>query len=314
VTLQSSELSCAIVPELGLAVVSLLDLSTGAEALWRRPGFTPSASDVRLGPAGEPSTATFFNSFLGGWFEMFPAVGTPAAVSPDTYTHGEAVRLAWEVVDLSDTALEARVETPASRFALWRRLSVSRNVLRAQATVTNLGADDAAYAWGHHPCLARTTFAGGRIELSAAEAWVPAPHSDARHAVLACGPFDWPRGSTRSAAPVDVSIVPPVRDDRLDHICLRLRRGVVRIGAPRHDRALVMEFDVGLFPYLLIWQDFRREAGPGPAEGRDTVGVEFSSIPGRSMDDGAQAGALGRLAPGATLATEVRLSWSPLAP
>lgn len=298
-------------PARGFAIDMIRDRASGAEALWRRPGHVPATPARALGAAGEASVPTFLDAFTGGWFAMFPEVGYPLADDPTSFLHGEVVRLPWDVLDTGERHVTARVQTLRRPLVLERRLEVDGATLRVHERIENVGAVAAGYAWGHHPCFSRATFAGGRIELAPSAAEVPAPAHEPAHAVLAAGNgFTWPHAPRAGGgATEDLSSVPAARDGRVDHACLTVPEGRFRITAPRHGRALRVAYDATQFPYMLLWQDF------GPADGfplwggGDTFALEFSTIPGRSTPDAVAAGALRTLAPGATAETEIELSW-----
>jgi galactose mutarotase-like enzyme len=176
--------------------------------------------------------------------------------------------------------------------------------------IENVGGVEVPYAWGHHPCFARATFAGGRITIAPSAAEVPAPAHEPGHAVLAPGhAFSWPHAPRADGGVEDLATVPEARDGRVDHACLTVPEGAFRITAPRFGRALRVGYDATQFPYILLWQDFGPAARFPLWGGGDTFALEFSTIPGRSTPDAIAAGALRTLAPGAAAETSIELSW-----
>jgi galactose mutarotase-like enzyme len=310
-TLEAEGVYVACTPAQGFSITSLRHLHSGADALWTwRRAATPCSR--ALGVAGAGSVETFIDVFTGGWFEMFPAVGFPAADDSTSLLHGELVRLPWDVLEQTSTALTARVETVRSPFEVTRTLDVADGTLRVTERIRNIGGEPAPYAWGHHPCLSRDTFAGGVLELDVEAAHVPAPPYDREATRLAAGDLEWPAGSALDGTAVDLSVVPREADGRVDHVCLRPSRGRARVTAPSANAALELTWDLALFPYLLLWQNFRGEGGwPFWAEA-DTFAVEFSTIPGRTMPEAADAGAVRSLAPGAAVETTFTAGWTAL--
>ncbi|MCW2954126.1 MAG: hypothetical protein JWQ48_3296 [Conexibacter sp.] len=312
-TLANEQLQVDCAPEHGFTIDSLLDRASGAEALWRRPAHQPAPATRALGSAGEASVATFLDRFAGGWFAMFPEVGYPLAEDPTSFLHGEVVRLPWELVERSATSVTARVRTLRRPFAVERRLALDGATLRVHERVENVGGLPAPYAWGHHPCFSRVTFAGGRIAIAPSAATVPAPAHAPGHAVLEPGvAFDWPHARRRDGGEEDLSTVPVERDGRVDHACLDVPRGRIRIEAPRFGRALRVDYDAATFPHVLLWQDLGPDDGYPLWGGGDTFALEFSTIPGRSTPDAIAAGALRTLAPGAVLETAIAVAWEKL--
>lgn len=312
VTLTSERLKVRCWPAQGAVIESLQDSSSGAEALWRWPRVAAAPCRRELGPGGELSVATFVDRFVGGWFTMFPAVGFPEEGDPVSLLHGEVVRLPWQVVRVDGASADLFVETLRSPFAVHRRLEVVGGELRVEDRVENVGYESAPYAFGHHPCLSRETFAGGTLELDVERAEVPAPPYDAAASRLAEGPVTWPHGRLRTGEAVDLATVPAAADGRVDHVCVRPARGHARITAPSVGRALVLTWDVDALPELLLWQNLRGLGGWPFWGAADTFALEPSSVPGRSMGEARVAGAVRWLAPGAVFEMAMSARWEGL--
>jgi hypothetical protein len=164
--------------------------------------------------------------------------------------------------------------------------------------------------WGHHPCFDRATFAGGRFELDAVSAEVPAPVFDPAHSSLVPGaPFAFPDAPMLDGGRRDVAAIPEAADGRHEQTTVVVRRGGVRITAPRIGRAFTLTWDERDFPHVLLWQDY--QAPDAAFWGTcDTFAVEPSSAPGRSLDDAVAAGAVRLLAPGEAANLTMRARWS----
>lgn len=316
ITLADDALRVTCTPDQGFSIRSFVDVASGADALWQRPGHTPTPCSRALGPAGTASEQSFLDVFGGGWFEMFPEVGYTLEGDDTSFLHGEVVRLPWTVTDHGPAHVEARVATLRRPLALTRRMELRDGVLHVSERIENVGMAPAPYTWGQHPCFSRATFAGGRLEIPVARAEVPDPWFDPEHATLAHGPFDWPHAPARSAgAVVDLGAIPPTADRRQDHACLTMAGGGFRLTAPSagaDGRALRVAFDHAQFPYVLLWECFGAGEGAPTWGGWDTFGVEFSTIPGRTTPDAIAAGAVRTLAPGETAATEWTIGWESL--
>ena len=167
--------------------------------------------------------------------------------------------------------------------------------------VTNRGTTATPYTYGEHPCFPHPTFAGGRVELEASEAWIPDPSFDPNRAKLQPGhAFSWPEAPGVNCRRLDLSAMPADRDGRHDHICLKLAQPTIRLGAPRFGRKLEIEVDLDCTPYVLIWQDFGE---------RGAFAFEPCSAPGRGVEDAIDAGAVVWLQPGHSFANVVSLRW-----
>jgi len=303
VVLADEDWRVTLAPADGMLIREASDARTGAAALWRCPAPAPPARSRALPPPGPQSLDSFWDIFAGGWFPMFPAAGFTGELdgAPTTF-HGELNRLPWEVVERGPSWIAARVETVRAPFAVVRRVALEGGELRVETAVENTGPAPASYMYGEHPCLWRTTFAGGRLLLDAARAWVPAPSFTPERAILRPGErFDWPTAAGH-AGPVDLSLVPAQPDGRRDHACVELADPSIRVTAPRFGRELTIEVDLAATPYLLLSSGFDDEW--------DMLAVEPISAPGRSVDDALEAGCVRTLAPGARMRTAIALRWS----
>ncbi len=301
-------------PDAGFVITGIIDAATGANALWRRTGFVPAEYRRALGPSGDQSNDSFIELFVGGWFEMFPTAGypgtVPGAAGPAmSLLHGEAMRLPWVVTDRDASAVEATADMVRTPFRLTRRLEVVGAELVVSERAENRGGAMAPYVWGHHPCFDRATFAGGRFEIDAASAEVPSPALDAANNSLVLGSqFTFPDAPMADGGVRDVAAIPESADGRHEQTTLAVRRGGVRITAPRIGRAFSLDWDERDFPHVLLWQDYQAE-GAAFWGTCDTFAVEPSSAPGRSVGDAVAAGAVRDLAPGESATVIMRARW-----
>jgi galactose mutarotase-like enzyme len=301
-------------PDAGFVISAIVDAASGANALWQRTGFVPGESRRVLGPSGDPSTESFVDLFVGGWFEMFPTTGYPGTVSGAvgpalSLLHGEAMRLPWVLEHQDASSVQAVVTMVRTPFRLTRRLEIEGDELVVTEQAENLSPVSAPYVWGHHPCFDRATFAGGRFEIDVASAEVPAPVFDERNnSLLAGAPFLFPNAPMADGGVRDVASVPVAADGRHEQTTLVVRRGGVRITSPRIGRAFSLVWDERDFPHVLLWQDYRAE-GAAFWGTCDTFAVEPSSAPGRSLDDAVAAGAVRELEPGGSVSITMRARW-----
>ncbi|ADB52741.1 aldose epimerase family protein [Conexibacter woesei] len=310
--LTTAEATATVLPQQGCTILTFVDRASSADALWHRRAHEPAPCTRDLGAAAA-SAESFLDRWAGGWFTMFPLVGYPdPGDDPSQLVHGELVRLPWTVVEASAERVVARVRTVRSPFAVTRTTSLRGATLTVEQVVENVGDEPAEYLSGEHPCFARETFAGGRIELELEEAGavVPAPPFAPEEALLATPQaVAWPHARRADGGTLDVGHVPEHADGRHDHVCLRPAGETVTLTAPRHGRALRLRRDAAAHPHLLLWQNFRASPGYPFWNDVDTFAIEPSSNPGRAAAEARAAGAFRRLAPGARVTEVTSLAW-----
>ena len=274
-------------PEQGFTLTSIADGASGAEALWRREGYEPAPCRRWLGagrraPRSRPSSTS--SSAAGSRCSRSSA--TPSRTIRRSTCTARSCGCRGPCSSRTATAVEARVALVRRPLVLTRRVELAAGVVRLHERVENLSDAAVPYLWGHHPCLSRATFAGGRIELDVAEALVPDPAHDPRAAVLAPGlAFDWPHAPAAAGGSVDLGLVPEAPDGRLDHACLVPARGELSVTAPRHDRRFALRWELERFPFLLLWEELGGPGGWPFWHGADTFALEFSTNPGRATAD-----------------------------
>ncbi|MDX6600685.1 MAG: hypothetical protein QOE87_4572 [Gaiellales bacterium] len=311
VVLENDALAVRVLCSHGGTIASIVDRHTGLDALWQRDRHAPAACTRSLGPAGELSSDSFLELFCGGWFTMFPVVGGPLPNDPRSHLHGEVVRLPWEIESQSRHSLALRVQTVRSPFVLTRSLALESGTLQIDDRITNAGDQSATYLYGHHPCLARATFAGGRLDMTVGSATIP--HGVAYVSNDCLEPttsFTWSRAFSRAKGMLDLADVPFEADGRQVHALLHPTLGQARLTCPQRRRAFTLTWDIAEQPYVLLWEDFRSVAGYPLWGAGDTLAVEFSTNPGRSADDALTAGAFRSLAPGEEVAFSSTAGWS----
>jgi len=154
--LTNGQVQLTIIPELGGKIISIQDLSTGREWLWRNPHLPlqPVAYD-----------ASFIEKYdTGGLDECFPAIlggeypdePWKGAIIPD---HGELWCQSWNVhiVEESEKKIILKMSCHGVRFPYYfeRNLTFSAEspVLVLDYQVTNLSSFDMPFVWSIHPLM-----------------------------------------------------------------------------------------------------------------------------------------------------------------
>ena len=146
--LRSSGLEVAVVPELGAKVVSLKNLKTGREWMYRA---TNPAKLFRNKPGDD-----FALSPLVGWDECLPTISPchwRGRALPD---HGEVWSASWEIDENAweQGAIKTSVRLPRSPFKFTRTILAQGDTLSAEYEVVNLSGEPQEFLWAMHPLLA----------------------------------------------------------------------------------------------------------------------------------------------------------------
>jgi hypothetical protein len=157
IALENESLRVTLLADKGACLYELLHKPSDTDFLWRwerglRPkGYVESISHPR---------GNFQEHFSGGWDEMFPVFGGGAVMGalPIGY-HGEVACVPWDYVIQHDDAEQIAVQfssrTVRTPFLITRTLGLLREcpTLSICETVTNEGATELSFVWGHHPCF-----------------------------------------------------------------------------------------------------------------------------------------------------------------
>ncbi len=150
--ISSDQLQLELVPSLGGTIVSLRrrhpagsDEETGRELLWRpRWGHRPVGAAVLPGSTANVSTDTF----LGGWFSMFPNGSESTVVEgADWPANGEA-RLTWCDWEQTNSSVILTGQLVRSPFQFTKTVSVQGEEVTVGETVTNVGNEHVDVVWG----------------------------------------------------------------------------------------------------------------------------------------------------------------------
>jgi hypothetical protein len=190
---------------------------------------------VDLGPTGEASRAYFDNEvFAGGWFPMFPTAGGPGG-RDDLRLHGEAPRIPWTTRRQSTNELVTELCLTQSGLLLERAISVVGRSVLTRTTVTNMGLEQTDVSAGEHPCFNAKHLQLDELILGVEV--VQLSQSGVRHRVFPA-------------------------------------TGLAVLRSISGAAVITIEWDPGLLPGLLVWED-----------SRGIVAVEPKSFIGRSADE-----------------------------
>ena len=287
------------------------------EFQYTRPGTGPVQFLMKtpwgLKPPQTRPQADFLENYEGGWQELFPNANDACQYGGlEIPFHGEAALAKWEYHVLpsppEESILELCTDCRKLPFRLERRMYLedSENRLFIQEQVTNIGNEPSHFVWGHHLTLGGDFLEEGcRLEIPAHQIYTPEILYEPETAHLQPGQAtEWPQARARGGDTVDLRQIPgPGAHTHDDVIVGGLEHGCYRLTNPRLHLAFDLEWDVDIFPWLMLWQPYGGADMP-PLTGIYGVGLEpwVSRYPlARAVEEG-QARLLG---PGESLQTEL---------
>ncbi|MGG6309427.1 hypothetical protein [Paenibacillus macerans] len=244
-------MSVSVIPELGSKMISLRNLATGREWLWR--------SGKPLGNGGYGSS--FAAGDESGWDEMFPAINAGAYPEgpwqgqpvPD---HGEVWSMPWEH-GVTDRALTCRVEGQRFPYLLEKTYSfVTAGTLRIDYAVANRSEAPFSFLWAAHPLLRARE--GMTLHVAGDPAEIEVSYSEGGRLGQFGDKQPWPLAQTADGVTVDLSIVEPNvgRFAEKYYFTGQLRAGFAGLRDPETGEALTFAYPVDRVPYLAVWANY----------------------------------------------------------
>jgi hypothetical protein len=313
--LENDRLRVGVLPEKGADIFEIVYKPADASAPIQFLMQTPWG----LMPPGEQPQGDFLANYEGGWQELFPNANDACSYEGrDIPFHGEVALLPWSFEDASasaDAGLLLQVDCRLTPFRIEREMRVpaGESNLIIREKVTNLSAAPADFVWGHHLTLGGDFLEDGcRLEIPAHELYT----ADVLYEPLTARlkPLQqtmWPFAESRDGKQVDLSGIPgPAARSHDDVIVGGLERGFYEVTNPRLGLSFNLQWDAGVFPWLMFWQPYGGADLP-PLTGIYGVGLEpwASRYP---LAKAQEAGQARRLEGGQSLETELIASVQPV--
>jgi galactose mutarotase-like enzyme len=283
VSLEDGRVSVTVVPELGARLMSLRDLRSGREWLWRPAG------PLRLW-RNQPGDPFPLGTFVGA-DECLPTVGACTWEGREQPDHGEVWNQPW-VLD-EDALAAGRIGTSislkGSPFHFNRTLSLQAGVLRMDYALHNQGDRPEPWLWAWHPLMAFEP--GDQLSL---------PYDVKTLRVECARQPDASRGEIWTWPAANPGL-------RLDELKLGgndsylkafagpLRDGWALLENLASGSSLTLRWDVDALPYVGLWLT------RGGYRGWHHVALEPTNLPADALAEGVRENAPPPLAPGATL-------------
>jgi len=279
VTLGNSLIEVTVLPEKGADIYRFIDVASRIDVLGKTPsGLLPPHSPPRDGRVG----FEFLDNYEGAWQELFPNTLMPCTNLGRTIPmHGEVATLPWTVQLERESAEEVRIVLSVRcrqlPLTLTRSMSLSAHssTLLIDEEVRNTSDDRVAFVWGHHPLLGPPFLdAGCRIDSNACTVHTLAP-AELATATFAPGQRShWPYVKHVDGGNIDLRMIADANAGTHDHAYLTdLERGWIEVENPRLRLAFALEWDPGVFRWLINWRPFGGSHQP-PLEGIYGMAIE----------------------------------------
>lgn len=252
VTMENELIRIGILPTKGADIIEFRYKPRDLDVLWHSSN--PVCPPGQQIPTTARSEGAFLDYYHGGWQEVFPSAGDATVYQgSELGEHGEVCLLPWDVKIIEDSStrieIQFTVETFRLPFRLERNMSLTAgsSVVTLDERITNLGATDVAYEWGHHPAFGAPLLGPGCIiDLPRCDASVPEFAKDFKRR-LPLGPITLDR----------VTQVPPIESQSEDVVIFSgFVDGWAAIRNPKLGLAVGIFWDTAVFPFLWCWQAF----------------------------------------------------------
>ncbi len=290
ITAETEHASVTVIPELGARLLSLRDLHSGREWLWRPEG------PLRLW-RNRPGDPFPLGTFVGA-DECLPTIAPCTWQGRELPDHGEVWSQPWTLDEAAIAAgcIKTSITLTNSPFHFCRTLTLENGVLRLDYSLQNIGSASEAWLWAWHPLM--TLEPGDRLSLPYDAASLLVETARKPDAVRGeCWP--WPESK------------PGLRLDKLElsgddsyvkAFAGPFQKGWARLENPTSDACLTLRWDAARLPYLGLWLT------RGGYQGWHHVALEPTTLPTDSLAEGVNENCPPRLAPGSTLSWSLEIS------
>ena len=303
-TLATADIEVTVLVDKGADILALVDRASGIDLLAKAPW---GLRDPARAPGETSSFVAWLDRWSGGWQVLFPTGGGPCVHGGiELDYHGEAAIVPWTCERTGDAAATLEVMLAHSPFHLRRELRLDGRTLELRETVTNLGGDEEAFMWVHHPLFGPPLLGpGARLEASAGTVTADAER-DGR-----CNPLQpgetgaWPQAVAKDGGTLDLSRLPGPDEPRALMAYLGdFTRG--RLAVVNSHVGLELQWPAELLPYAWLFQEVHASPGYPWYRRAYLLGAEpASSVPGAGLARAIENGTALTLAPGAARTLEL---------
>ncbi len=268
--LENDTLRLAVLPDKGADIPLIYHQPSGVQFLMQTP------SGLRPPDASPP--ADFLENYEGGWQELFPNANETCDVQGKSLPfHGEVALLPWDYQIVGEHELRLSVACRQTPFRLERRMQLVGNVLLIEGSVSNLGAQEWPFVWGHHLVLGGDFLGDGcKLQMPAQTIITPDVLAEPATARLAeKQSTSWPHAMGRMCGETfDLREIPgPEAHSHDDAFITGFAMGHLDVTNSHLNLRFHLDWNAALFPWVVLWQPFGGADLP-PLTGTYGLGIE----------------------------------------
>jgi hypothetical protein len=253
-----------ILADKGTDIWEILYKPLDLDVMWH--SFNEPKSPASYTATRHTDRGSFLDYYEGGWQELFPSIGDACEYrGAPLGAHGEVCLIPWGYTVVADTpekvSVAFRVRTPRSPYLVEKTFTVKGQEasFTIEEHVTNEGAEELQFMWGHHPAFGSLFLDGScRIEVPSGARARTTTNELGQFGVLPVDtPFEWPDIEGVDGRMWDVSRVPP-RDSKIFQMYYLHDLPDGRYGLCNHNFGVRfnLEWDKEVFPFLWVWAPY----------------------------------------------------------
>jgi galactose mutarotase-like enzyme len=287
--LESDRFRVVVLPRVSGKIVSLVDLATNEELLWRNPER----------PYREPNYGDSFSDYdMSGWEDCLPNIsGGQYPEHPwngvELPDHGEVWTIPWDG-RVDGDALELSVHGVRLPYRFEKRISIEDDAVRLTHRMINPTAYPMRYIWATHPLFAirpgmRIALPDGvKMRIDSSVGWRLGGYLDE---------LPWPNATDASGDPVALDEIGDVASGFADKLyTTSVSEGWCGLYDPATRRAIALTFDPDELPYIGVW--INQGGYPGSGAPGYNVGLEPCAGYPDALDVAAERGDAATIEPG----------------
>jgi galactose mutarotase-like enzyme len=252
---ESERLRLIVIPELGSKVISLVDLKTNREWLWR--------SGKQLGNKGYGTA--FGEGDESGWDEMFPGIAScfypedpwKGKLIPD---HGEVWALPWKAAAV-ERGLQCEVKGLSFPYLLEKRyFFLDSNTLRIEYQVHNLSHFPFSFQWAAHPLFRVNE--GMKLQVPDGLSEIIISYSEQNRLGVFGDRVFWP-GAESQGVPLELDRIEQKDTGFAEkyYFYNKVPEGLASLLDPLTNESVTLRFSPAEVPYLAVWANYGGYSG-----------------------------------------------------